>query len=288
MPQIGADRRGGDVGTRPGGDSGSGCGSGLSPIELVAAEVPSQPAPSLPTFYETPSQQQEPQSSVSPSMVVHSPIPSYPASSSPNRSPSPPPLTLLAQPQLQPQQQQLWQLGTHEAAMMVAPNPWLPARIQYAGLQPPRFHPPPQQPQRQPYGTQHSVAAAAPPPPRPLASPRGVSSVVPPGTTGPQVEFPAPRTTRVTTGGGGQEAETYGRARERDWRPPRPGGVPGGFGIGGGVGSGGWGISREGISAVPRLGEEWAAPEDEDDGLVVMLKARIDNLQAQLAKFVPA
>ena len=33
------------------------------------------------------------------------------------------------------------------------------------------------------------------------------------------------------------------------------------------------------------LGDEWAAPEDEDDGLVVMLKARIENLQGQLARF---
>ena len=33
------------------------------------------------------------------------------------------------------------------------------------------------------------------------------------------------------------------------------------------------------------LGEEWARPEDEDDGLVVMLKARIENLQGQLAAF---
>ena len=32
-------------------------------------------------------------------------------------------------------------------------------------------------------------------------------------------------------------------------------------------------------------GEEWARPEDEDDGLVVMLKARIENLQGQLAAF---
>ena len=33
------------------------------------------------------------------------------------------------------------------------------------------------------------------------------------------------------------------------------------------------------------LGDEWAAPEDEDDGLVVMLKARIENLQGQLARY---
>ena len=41
----------------------------------------------------------------------------------------------------------------------------------------------------------------------------------------------------------------------------------------------GYGASGE------RLGEEWAAPSDEDDGLVVMLKARIENLQGQLARF---
>ena len=33
------------------------------------------------------------------------------------------------------------------------------------------------------------------------------------------------------------------------------------------------------------LGEEWADAGDEDDGLVVMLKARIENLQGQLARF---
>ena len=34
-----------------------------------------------------------------------------------------------------------------------------------------------------------------------------------------------------------------------------------------------------------RLGEEWARTEDEDDALVVMLRARVANLEAQLAKF---
>ena len=33
-----------------------------------------------------------------------------------------------------------------------------------------------------------------------------------------------------------------------------------------------------------RLGEEWALPEDEDDGLVVMLKARVANLEGQIAR----
>jgi hypothetical protein len=33
------------------------------------------------------------------------------------------------------------------------------------------------------------------------------------------------------------------------------------------------------------LSEEWAAASDEDDGLVVMLKARIENLQGQLARY---
>lgn len=40
-----------------------------------------------------------------------------------------------------------------------------------------------------------------------------------------------------------------------------------------------------GASAPGWLGEEWADAEDEDDGLVVMLKARIENLQGQLARF---
>ena len=34
-----------------------------------------------------------------------------------------------------------------------------------------------------------------------------------------------------------------------------------------------------------RLGDEWARPEDEDDALVVMLRARVANLEEQLAKF---
>ena len=35
-----------------------------------------------------------------------------------------------------------------------------------------------------------------------------------------------------------------------------------------------------------RLGEEWARPEDEDDGLVVMLKARVAHLEGQIARVV--
>ena len=33
-----------------------------------------------------------------------------------------------------------------------------------------------------------------------------------------------------------------------------------------------------------RLGEEWARPEDEDDGMVVMLKARVAHLEGQIAR----
>jgi hypothetical protein len=37
-------------------------------------------------------------------------------------------------------------------------------------------------------------------------------------------------------------------------------------------------------SPTKRLGEEWSRPEDEDDGLVVMLAARVANLEAQIAR----
>ena len=44
-------------------------------------------------------------------------------------------------------------------------------------------------------------------------------------------------------------------------------------------------VSRDTIvSPSRRFGLEWARPEDEDDGLVVMLKARVENLEGQIAR----
>jgi hypothetical protein len=126
---------------------------------------------------------------------------------------------------------------------------------------------------------------------------------VPPHRVQQHQSDPRAATTTGYGGDGSGDVATYGLQQPQPPPPPRGGIVFGGFGDGvGGPHGGGAGRGTSGgadcsptvypivyppaTAAVGWLGEEWAAAEDEDDGLVVMLQARIGNLQGQLARFV--